>query len=115
MKNIKKVSLLVLLGMLASCNNINSSSNSTKPSNNKTTTKVNGGKKTTTTRRIPTTGFTAPQKTTTTTAPEISSNNNIKNIKINGQDVRYKKDKTDYSVKLPYDMTEIAVTVELES
>lgn len=87
----------------------------TKPSNNKTTTKVNGGKKTTTTRRIPTTGFTAPQKTTTTTAPEISSNNNIKNIKINGQDVRYKQDKTDYSVKLPYDMTEIDVTVELES
>ena len=59
--------------------------------------------------------FYCSTKTTTTTAPEISSNNNIKNIKINGQDVRYKQDKTDYSVKLPYDMTEIDVTVELES
>lgn len=41
MKNIKKVSLLVLLGMLASCNNTNSTSNSTKASNNTPSTSNN--------------------------------------------------------------------------
>lgn len=41
MKNIKKVSLLVLLGMLASCNNTNSTSNSTKTSNNTPSTSNN--------------------------------------------------------------------------
>lgn len=91
----------------------------TTPSNNKTTTTTransSGGNKTTTTsRRVTTTGFTAPT-TTTTTLPQISSNNNIKSIKINGQDVRYKQDKSEYSVKLPYDMTDIEFTVELES
>ena len=92
----------------------------TTPSNNKTTTTTransSGGNKTTTTsRRVTTTGFTAPTHTTTTTLPQISSNNNIKSIKINGQDVRYKQDKSEYSVKLPYDMTDIEFTVELES
>lgn len=92
----------------------------TTPNNNKTTTTTRpssgGGNRTTTTtsRRITTTGFTAPT-TTTTTLPQISSNNNIKSIKINGQDVRYKQDKSEYSVKLPYDMTDIEFTVELES
>ena len=91
----------------------------TTPGNNKTTTtraNSSGGNKTTTTsRRVTTTGFTAPTHTTTTTLPQISSNNNIKSIKINGQDVRYKQDKSEYSVKLPYDMTDIEFTVELES
>ena len=92
----------------------------TTPGNNKTTTTTransSGGNKTTTTsRRVTTTGFTAPTHTTTTTLPQISSNNNIKSIKINGQDVRYKQDKSEYSVKLPYDMTDIEFTVELES
>ena len=41
MKNFKKVSLLVLLGMLASCNNTNSTSNSSKPSNNTPSTSNN--------------------------------------------------------------------------
>ncbi len=95
------------------------SGTTTNPSNSKTTTTTrangSGGNKTTTTsRRVTTTGFTAPT-TTTTTLPQISSNNNIKSIKINGQDVRYKQDKSEYSVKLPYDMTEIEFTVELES
>lgn len=82
-----------------------------------TTTKV--PKTTKTTRRVnttkqSTTGFTAPT-TTTTTLPQISSNNNIKSIKVNGQDIRYKEGKTEYSLKLPFDMSSIEVTVELES
>ena len=87
------------------------------PSNKTTTTRANGNsnKTTTTRKRVSTTGFTAPTKTTTTTLPQVSSNNKITGIKINGQDVRYKEDKSEYSVKLPYDMTDIEVTVELES
>ena len=73
----------------------------------------NGGT-VTTTRRAITTGFTAPTTTTTTTV-QISNNNNIKSIKINNQDIRYKADKDTYSLKLPYDMANIDVTVELES
>lgn len=83
--------------------------------NNTTTTKTTKTRRTTTTRsRNTTTGFTAPT-TTTTTVPQISDNNNIKSIKVNGQDIRYKEGKTEYSLKLPYDMTSIEVTVETES
>lgn len=92
-----------------------SNNTTTTPSNNKTTTtKASSGRKTTTTRRAITTGFTAPTTTTTTTV-QISNNNNIKSIKINNQDIRYKADKDTYSLKLPYDMANIDVTVELES
>lgn len=89
------------------------------PGETTTTTKKNNTTKTTkvtrTTRKTSsTTGFTAPT-TTTTTVPVISSNNNIKSIKVNGQDIRYQEGKTEYSLKLPYDMSSIDVTVELES
>lgn len=77
------------------------------------TTKKNNNK--TTRPRKSTTGFTAPTTGTTTTEAQVSSNNNIKSVTINGQDTRYREGKNEYSLKLPYDMANIDVGVELES
>ena len=86
-----------------------------KPSSTKrtgdTTTSVIGGNDTTSTQGVTSPGENTTSSTTTTRA--ISSDASIKRITINDKfDLGYSSDRNEYSIKVPYSMSEFIVYVE---
>lgn len=80
----------------------------------RTTTKGGSstGNKTTTTKSG--SGVTTKTTTTSKTTTKKTNNTNIKKITVNDTDIKYKSSKDTYTIKLPFDLTDVDVKVTVE-